>query len=99
MLFRSLGVSHVVFHGIFEDDLDFLAGLALWGGPCFPNPAAMMDCRLRLPCLVRSLRFTRFGGAVRGFASVNAEYDAEVESVAKWGNRHCGDNKEKFVGA
>ena len=59
---RWLGVSHVVFHGIFEDDLDFLAGLALWGGPCFPNPSAMMDCRLRLPCLVRSLRFTRFGG-------------------------------------
>ena len=26
-------VNRVVFHGIFEHDLDFLAGLALWGGP------------------------------------------------------------------
>jgi hypothetical protein len=95
---QFLRVSRVVFHGIFEHDLDFLAGLALWGGPCFPNPAAMMDCRLRLPCLVRALRHTRFGGNVRGFASAHVEYTAAVESVAKWGNWHCGENKERFTG-
>jgi hypothetical protein len=95
---RYLRVSRVVFHGIFENDLEFLAGLALWGGPCFPNPAAMMDCRLRLPCLVRALRHTRFGGEPRGFASPHGEYVAEVESVAKWGNWHCGENKERFTG-
>src|SRR5208282_414492 len=89
--------SHVVFHGIFEQDLEFLAGLALWGGPCFPNPTAMMDCRLRLPCLVHALRFTRFGGQ-RGYASPEATYDTESESVAKWGNWHCGENKERFTG-
>ncbi|HEX3315270.1 MAG TPA: hypothetical protein VHR72_10290 [Gemmataceae bacterium] len=95
---QFLRVSRVVFHGIFEHDLEFLAGLALWGGPCFPNPDAMMDCRLRLPCLVRALRHTRFGGDVRGFASKYGEYAAEVESVAKWGNWHCGKNKERFTG-
>jgi hypothetical protein len=94
---RYLRVSRVVFHGIFEHDLEFLAGLALWGGPCFPNPAAMMDCRLRLPCLVRALRHTRFGGQ-RGFASHGGEYAAEAESVAKWGNWHCGENKQRFTG-
>ena len=94
---RYLRVSRVVFHGIFEHDLEFLAGLALWGGPCFPNPTAMMDCRLRLPCLVHALRFTRFGGP-RGFASAGAEYDTDGESVAKWGNWHCGENKERFTG-
>lgn len=94
-----LRVSRVVFHGIFEHDLEFLAGLALWGGPCFPNPAAMMDCRLRLPCLVRALRHTRFGGPPRGFASRGGEFAAEAESVAKWGNWHCGENKERFTGA
>jgi hypothetical protein len=94
---RYLRVSRVVFHGIFEHDLDFLAGLALWGGPCFPNPAAMMDCRLRLPCLVRALRYTRFGGP-RGFASAGAEFEAEGEAVAKWGNWHCGENKARFTG-
>ena len=95
---RYLRVSRVVFHGIFEQDLEFLAGLALWGGPCFPNPAAMMDCRLKLPCLVRALRHTRFGGEPRGFASPGAEYAAEGESVAKWGNWHCGENKQRFTG-
>jgi hypothetical protein len=95
---RYLPISRVVFHGIFEHDLEFLAALALWGGPCFPNPTALMDCRLRLPCLVRALRYTRFGGQ-RGFASPHAEYRADVESVAKWGNWHCGENKERFTGS
>jgi hypothetical protein len=97
-MLRLLHISRVVFHGIFEHDLDFLAGLALWGGPCFPNPAAMMDCRLRLPCLVHALKYTRFGGPSRGFASPDAEFTAESESVAKWGNWHCGENKERFSG-
>ncbi|MGL6073050.1 MAG: hypothetical protein ACRC8S_02690 [Fimbriiglobus sp.] len=96
---RYLRISRVVFHGIFEHDLDFLAGLALWGGPCFPNPVAMMDCRLRLPCLVKALKFTRFGGEPRGFASTLGEYAADVESVAKWGNWHCGENKARFTGS
>jgi hypothetical protein len=96
---RYLRVSRVVFHGIFEHDLEFLAGLALWGGPCFPNSSAMMDCRLRLPCLVRALKHTRYGGGPRGFASPQGEYTAGVESVAKWGNWHCGQNKERFIGS
>lgn len=91
-------VARVIFHGIFEHDLEFLAGLALWGGPCFPNPVAMMDCRLRLPCLVRALKYSRFGGP-RGFASPGGEYRAKAESVAKWGNWHCGENKERFTGS
>jgi len=95
---RYLRVSHVVFHGIFEHDLEFLAGLAIWGGPCFPNPVAMMDCRLRLPCLVHALRFSKFGGPPRGFASTGGEFSADVETVAKWGNWHCGENKERFTG-
>lgn len=97
--FGFVVVSRVVFHGIFENDLEFLAGLALWGGPCFPNPTAMMDCRLRLPCLVRALRHTRFSGPPRGFVSARTPYHATSESVAKWGNWHCGENKERFSGA
>lgn len=92
-------ISRVVFHGIFEDDHDFLAGLALWGGPCLPNARAMMDCRLKLPCLVRALQFTEFGDPARGFASPNLEYATDVERVAKWGNWHCGENKARFNGS
>jgi hypothetical protein len=91
-------VSRVVFHGIFENDHDVLAGLALWNGPCLPNARAMMDCRLKLPCLVRALAFSRFGSPPRGFVSAGLEYATEVERVAKWGNWHCGENKERFHG-
>ena len=34
---QMLPVSKVVFHGIYENDLDFITGLALWGGPVLPN--------------------------------------------------------------
>ncbi|TWT60874.1 hypothetical protein [Rubinisphaera italica] len=40
-------VDRVVYHGIFEDDFDLLIALSLWGGPCFPNPRGMLDCRLK----------------------------------------------------
>lgn len=96
---RMVPISRVVFHGIFEDDLDFIAALALWGGPCLPNAGAMLDCRLKLPCLVRALRHTRFGLPPRGYAAPGVPFAAEGEGVAKWGNWHCGENKERFRGA
>lgn len=93
---RMLPVSKVVYHGIFEHDHDFITGLALWGGPCMPNAAAMMDCRLKLPCLVRALRHSRFADPPRGYCSPDQDYPASRPSVAKWGNWHCGENKERF---
>lgn len=95
---RLVPVSKVIFHGIFDDDLDFITGLALWGGACLPNPMGMMDCRLKFPCLVRALQHTRFGSALRGYASSWARFESEIERVAKWGNWHCGENKERFTG-
>lgn len=95
-LFGYTRVERVVFHGIFEDDFDTIAGLALWGGPCFPSARAMMDCRLKLPCLIRSLELTRFGGLLRGFASAGAATYTDTDRVAKWGNWHCGDNKARW---
>ncbi len=94
--FGLVPASHVVFHGIFENDHDLLAGLALWGGPCLPNAQAMMNCRLKLPCLVRALGYTQFGKPARGFASAGVEFVTDHERVAKWGNWHCGENKQRF---
>lgn len=91
-------VDKVVYYGIFADDLDVIAALALWGGPCFPDPHAMLDCRLKLPCLVRSLRYTRFGGPWRGYVSPGVSLSTPRELVAKWGNWHCGENKERVNG-
>lgn len=93
-----LPVSKVAFHGIFEDDFDFITALALWGGPCLPDALGMMDLRLRLPGLVHALRVSRFSAMPRGFALGGARYDASQPSVAKWGNWHCGENKERFTG-
>jgi hypothetical protein len=92
-------VSRVVFHGIFEDDLSFLSALALWGGPCLPHARGMMDCRLRIPCLVRALEATRFGSMRRGYADRGTTIQSEGDAVAKWGEWHCGENKERFRGA
>lgn len=96
-------VGGVIYHGIFEDDMAFLSCLALWGGPCFPNPEGMMAVRLRLPGMVRALKHTRFGGAVRGYVSGNTyvtlgKHGGETERVAKWGDWHCGENKTRFRG-
>ena len=96
---RFVPVSKVVFHGIFEEDFDFIAALALWGGPCLPNALGMMDCRLKLPCLVRALRYTRFGTPRRGYAAPGTAFDSDRERVAKWGNWHCGEDKARFDGS
>ena len=93
---RTLPVSKLIYHGIYDDDLDFITGLAFWGGPSLPNARAMMDCRLKLPCLVRALEHSQFGGR-RGFASAHMRYETQTEQVAKWGNWHCGENKERFL--
>ena len=92
-------VSRVIYHAIFEDDADFLAAMALWGGPCLPGARGMMDLRRRLPGLVRALAVTRFGGIRRGYADRAATVAVESSTVAKWGNWHCGEDKARFDGA
>ncbi len=88
-------VDQVIYHGIFEDDHDLIAALALWGGPCLPNAHGMMDCRLKLPCLVRALAVSRYGSP-RGYTTAGTRYPGGVQRVAKWGNWHCGENKARF---
>jgi hypothetical protein len=57
----------------------------------------MMNCRLKLPCLANALAVTRFGSMPRGFAPRGGTVRADREAVAKWGNWHCGENKERFA--
>lgn len=90
-------VSDVVFHGIFADDHDWIAGLALWGGRCLPNARGMMDSRLKLPCLVRALQISQFAAPPRGFVSAGGTFTTNLPRVAKWGNFHCGENKQIFA--
>lgn len=96
---RFVPVDRVIYHGIFEDDFDTLMALALWGGPCLPSAQGMMDCRQRIPCLARALRVTRFGALPRSWAARGVTLDAgDRPAVAKWGNWHCGEDKEQFTG-
>ena len=90
-----LPVDKVIFHGIFEQDFDFITALSIWGGDCFPNATGMMNCRLKLPCLARALQITKYNSK-RGMVSPNTEINVSEETVAKWGNWHCGENKFKF---
>ncbi len=91
-------VGGMVYHGIFEHDLEFLAALALWDGPCLPGARGMMAARMRLPGLVRALDASRFAGPARGYVSPDTAFAGEGARVAKWGNWHCGENKERFNG-
>jgi hypothetical protein len=91
-------VNRAGFHAIFEDDFDFFAALALWGGPCLPGARGMIDLRHRLPGLVRALSVTGFGKTPRGYADRGTTVVAESEQVAKWGNWHCGEDKARFSG-
>lgn len=92
-------VAKVVFHGIFEDDLPALAAFALWGGPCLPSAHGLLDCRPRIPSLARCRRVSRFATLPRGYADPGTTFEASGQSVAKWGEWHCGEGKERFDGA
>jgi hypothetical protein len=91
-------VAKVVFHGIFENDLPALAALALWGGPCLPSAHGMLDCRPRIANLARVRRVSRFAALPRGYADPGTTFAAAGPTVAKWGEWHCGEGKERFDG-
>ncbi|PHS14480.1 MAG: hypothetical protein COA78_05645 [Blastopirellula sp.] len=91
-------VDRVVFHGIFENDYDLFIALCLWGGNCFPNPLGMLNCRKKHACLVRALSQTEFPGKNLGFVLAGNSVSVEDEQVAKWGDWHCGENKERLIG-
>jgi Tubulin-tyrosine ligase family len=95
---KFIEVDEVIFHGIFENDVDFLTLLALWNGPCMPNAIGMMDLRQRIPGLARVLQVTNFGDGKRGMTIGSQVYTSETEVVAKWGVWHCGEDKHKFSG-
>ncbi|MDX2139088.1 MAG: hypothetical protein SF123_13445 [Chloroflexota bacterium] len=95
---RFVPAAKLVYHAIYDNDFDFITGLAFWKGACLPNARAMLDCRLKLPCLVRALQHTRFGFP-RGYATPHMRVDSDSEKVAKWGNWHCGENKQRFTGS
>jgi len=88
-------ISKVVFHGIFENDLPILAALALWDGPCLPGAHGMLDCRPRIANLARVRRVSRFASLPRGCADAGTDFTVESDMVAKWGERHCGEGKER----
>jgi hypothetical protein len=88
-------ISKVVFHGIFEGDLPALAALALWGGPCLPGAHGMLDCRPRIANLARVRRVSRFAALPRGYADPPCTFPVAGELVAKWGEWHCGEGKER----
>jgi RimK-like ATP-grasp domain len=93
---KYLKVDKVIYHGIYENDFDFITLLALWDGKCLPNASAMMDLRLRHSGLVRSLKASKFKNLKRGMSIKAESWKTDKSIVAKWGNWHCGENKHLF---
>jgi hypothetical protein len=93
-------VGRVVYHAIFEfeRDLPFLNVLALWGGPCLPNPVGMILARPRVTNLAVARRASRFAGLPRTYLPAGGPVAADRPTVAKWGEWHCGEGKERFSG-
>lgn len=89
-------VEKVVFHGIFEDDLSGITALALWGGPCMPSASGLLDCRPRIANLARVRKVSRFTALPRSYADAGTTFRADAPAVAKWGEWHCGEGKERF---
>ena len=80
-------VDMVVFHGIFENDLDTLTMLALWGGPCLPAAQGMMDLRSRIPGLARALNAqAQYAAALRTVDDATAFADRQG-LAADWDGR------------
>ena len=90
-------VDKVLFHGIFENDLPGIAALALWGGPCLPSASGLLDCRPRIANLARVRKVSRFAALPRSYTDAGTAFTTEVPSVAKWGEWHCGEGKERFA--
>jgi len=90
-------ISKVVFHGIFENDLPGIAALALWGGPCLPSASGLLDCRPRIANLARVRKVSRFAALPRSYTDAGTTFRTETASVAKWGEWHCGEGKERFA--
>ena len=57
----------------------------------------MLDCRPRVPNLARVRRVSRFAALPRGYADGRATFRADGPTVAKWGEWHCGEGKERFA--
>lgn len=68
------------------------------GRSVLPSARGLLDCRQRLPCLARALPITRFGKMPRGCLAPGQTIERATDTVAKWGNWHCGENKARFVG-
>ncbi|HEY1187499.1 MAG TPA: hypothetical protein VGE74_07560 [Gemmata sp.] len=90
-------IDRVLFHGIFENDLPGITALALWGGPCLPSASGLLDCRPRIANLARVRAVSRFAAVPRSYTDAGTTFRAERESVAKWGEWHCGEGKERFA--
>jgi hypothetical protein len=95
---KYLEVHKVIYHGIFDHDFDFITLLALWGGACLPNAQGMLDFRLRHAGLARAVQVSNFGKLPRGMSLKPQTWVTEKDTVAKWSNWHCGENKHRFIG-
>ncbi len=93
-------VGRVLYHALYdiEPEIAFVTTLALWGGPCLPNPLGMLLARPRASNLAVARKASHFAALPRTYLPSGGAFTAESPTVAKWGEWHCGEGKEVFTG-
>jgi hypothetical protein len=87
----------VVFYGYFDDAGAARRGLALGSTPTFPDVGKTLPLDERAVALMLALRAEGRLPA-RGFVPRGVSVTVDREHVIKWGNRHCGEDKERVLG-
>jgi hypothetical protein len=94
---RWLEPAGVIFYGYFEDAGPARRALALASTPTFPDVRSTLPLDERAMALALSLR-AEGGRQRRGFVPRGLSVRVDREHVVKWGNRHCGEDKERVTG-
>jgi hypothetical protein len=56
----------------------------------------LLDCRPRIANLARVRRVSRYAALPRSYTDTGTAIHTETPAVAKWGEWHCGEGKERF---
>ncbi len=95
---RWLEPRGVVFYGYFDDAGPARRALALGATPTLPDVRATLPLDERAMALMLAARADEPGPG-RGFVPRGTPLKVDREHVVKWGNRHCGEDKERVTGS
>ena len=88
----------VLFYSYFDDAREARRTLALAATPTFPDVRATLPLDDRILALVAAVRAEGESPTPRGYLPAGVRVSLADERVIKWGDRHCGEGKERVRG-